>query len=166
MDKQEKKINRKEFIERAIKAGTLITSTATASYLLYDSEGPGAFPKNKKLVTLPDFSTKSISGKTMSIIRGSDRQKCLNKGIDLLGGIKRFIDKGDIVALKPNVAFASAPDLGATTHPDLITAMVKLCLRAGASEVLVLDNPINAPSSCFYLSGIEQAAVMVQPQRE
>ena len=159
MDKQQKKIYRKEFIERTIKAGTVITGTAALSYLLYDSEGPKVFPENNKLVTLPDFSVKQVAGKSMSIIRGSDRQNCLKKGIDLLGGIERFIKKDDIVALKPNVAFASAPGLGATTHPDLITMMVKLCLKAGASEVLVLDNPINAPSSCFYLSGIEQAAV-------
>jgi uncharacterized protein (DUF362 family) len=158
MDDQNTKINRKQFIERSIKAGAAITTTGSLSYLLYDSQGPTPFPENNENVTLPSFSIKPITGKTMSVISGTDREKCLNKGIGLLGGIERFITKGDIVAIKPNVAFASAPGLGATTHPDLLAAVIKLCKKAGASEVIIFDNPINAPSSCFYLSGIEKAA--------
>lgn len=158
MDDQLNKINRREFFERSIKAGAAITATTALSYLLYDSKGPAPFPEDEKNVTLPDFSVKKINGKTMSIIHGSDREKCLQKGMELVGGIDRFIQQGDVVGIKPNVAFASAPGLGATTHPDLVSAMVKLCLKAGANEVIVFDNPINAPSSCFYLSGIEQAA--------
>ena len=159
MDEKKNKIFRKEFIDRSIKAGAVITGVSALSYLLYDSKGPAQFEEESEIVTLPNFSVKQIPGKTMSVIRGSDRKKCLNRGIELIGGIDRFVEKGDVVALKPNVAFASAPGLGATTHPDLVAAMVKLCFKAGASEVAVLDNPINAPSSCFYLSGIEQAAI-------
>ena len=48
--------------------------------------------------------------------------------------------------------------LGATSHPDLVAAVVRLCLDAGASRVTVTDNPINDPASCFALSGIDAAA--------
>jgi uncharacterized protein (DUF362 family) len=49
--------------------------------------------------------------------------------------------------------------LGATTNPELVAEVVRLCYKeAGAKEVFVIDNPINDPASCFMLSGIEKAA--------
>jgi uncharacterized protein (DUF362 family) len=62
------------------------------------------------------------------------------------------------VLLKVNAAFASPPSLGATSHPDLVAETARQCLAAGAREVLVTDNPINDPVSCFELSGIGPAA--------
>ena len=82
----------------------------------------------------------------------------LGKAIELLGGIGRFVKAGEVVAIKPNAAFASPAMLGATTHPDLISELVGLCYKAGAKKVYVTDNPINDPASCFSLSGIGKAA--------
>jgi len=75
-----------------------------------------------------------------------------------LGGIETFIKKGDRVLLKVNAAFASPPLIAATTHPDLVTEITKQCFRAGAAAVMVADNPINDPASCFLLTGIGRAA--------
>jgi len=75
-----------------------------------------------------------------------------------LGGIETFIKKGDRVLLKVNAAFASPPALSATTNPQLIEEVARLCYAAGASLVSVTDNPINDPASCFTLTGIEGAA--------
>jgi uncharacterized protein (DUF362 family) len=36
--------------------------------------------------------------------------------------------------------------------------LVRLCLAAGAARVIVTDNPINDPESCFNLTGISAAA--------
>src|SRR5690606_15220642 len=36
--------------------------------------------------------------------------------------------------------------------------VTRLCFGAGASSVVVTDNPINDPQSCFALSGIAKAA--------
>ena len=77
-----------------------------------------------------------------------------------MGGIERFVKQGDVVIIKPNVAFASPALLGATTHPDTITAVIRLCYDRGkAKKVIVLDNPINDPASCFEISGISKVAV-------
>ena len=46
------------------------------------------------------------------------------------------------------------PMLSATTHPDLVAEIVRLCLAAGAAAVIVTDNSINDPVSCFELTGI------------
>lgn len=73
-------------------------------------------------------------------------------------GVARFIEKGDVVVVKPNVAFDKNPDLGATTQPDTVSAVVKLCFGAGARKVIVCDNPINNPESCFFKTKVGEAA--------
>ena len=94
----------------------------------------------------------------MSIVTGADRVKTVNRALAALGGIERFFKSGDRVVLKVNAAFASPPALSATSHPDLVAEVTRLCLRAGAASVIVTDNPINDPPSCFSLTGISEAA--------
>ena len=79
--------------------------------------------------------------------------------LDAMGGVDQFIRKGDVVVIKPNVAFDKNPDLAATTQPDTVAAVVKLCLGAGARKVIVADNPINNPESCFFKTKVGEAAV-------
>jgi uncharacterized protein (DUF362 family) len=110
-------------------------------------------------------------GQRMSIVRGSSRNETLELALKSIGGMQTFIKKGDRVLLKVNAAFASPPMLCATTHPDMVRAITRLCLKAGAASVTVTDNPINDPASCFRLSGIEQAArsagaTVIFPQKE
>jgi uncharacterized protein (DUF362 family) len=158
-EQNDKKLDRREFLSRAGKAGISIAAAGTVAYLLYDSEGPKPGVKTEELVTLPDFSIPQITGQTISIVQNSDRVKTVNKAIELLGGIERFVKPGETVAIKPNVAFASPPMLGATTRPELVAEVVRLCYnRAGAKKVYVTDNPINDSASCFMLSGIGKAA--------
>ncbi len=158
-EQNDKKLSRREFLSQAGKAGISIAAAGTAAYLLYDSEGPKPGGKAEELVTLPDFSIPQIAGQTISVVQGSDRVETLNKAIELLGGIERFVKPGETVAIKPNVAFASPPMLGATTRPELVAEVVRLCYSRGkARQVIVTDNPINDPASCFMLSGIGKAA--------
>ena len=82
----------------------------------------------------------------------------VEQGLKALGGMEAFVHKGDKVLIKVNAAFATPASLGATTHPDLVSAVVKLCLAVGAAKVLVTDNPINNPESCFEISGLTAAA--------
>jgi uncharacterized protein (DUF362 family) len=147
---------RRDFILRAAKAGAAIAAIGTVSVMLRDQEGPSA-SASVETVALPDFSITG-AGRNLSIITGSDRIKTLNRALQALGGIDQFIKRGDRVVLKVNAAFASPASLGATSHPDLVGEMVRLCFRAGAATVSVTDNPINDPDSCFALSGIAKAA--------
>ncbi len=74
-------------------------------------------------------------------------------------GVRHFITRGDVVVIKPNVAFDKNPDLGATTSPDTVSAVVRLCFDAGARKVIVADNPINNPESCFFKTKVGDAAL-------
>ena len=155
----DKKLGRREFLSRAGKAGVSIAAAGTVAYLFYDSKGPGSEAGAEELVTLPDFSVQHRAGQTMSVVKGGDRIKTVDKAIELLGGIERFVKAGETVVIKPNVAFASPPMLGATARPELVAEMVRLCYSRGrAKQVYVTDSPINDPASCFMLSGIGKAA--------
>jgi len=147
---------RRDFLLRATKAGLAIAAVGTAGVMLRDPKGPLANAL-AETVSVPDFSIAGV-GRRLSIITGSDRLKTLNRALQALGGIEQFIKRGDRVVLKVNAAFASPASLGATSHPDLVGEVVRLCLGAGAAVVSVIDNPINDPASCFALSGIAKAA--------
>jgi uncharacterized protein (DUF362 family) len=150
---------RRQFLARVAKASISVGAAGIISYLFYDAKGPQAHHPAADFVTLPDFSINQQPGRTISIVKGSDRVKTVDKAIELLGGIERFIRPGETVAIKPNVAFASPPILGATTNPELVAEVVRLCYSRGqAKKVIVTDNPINDPASCFTLSGIGKAA--------
>lgn len=83
----------------------------------------------------------------------------LTKALDAIGGIKHYIDPGDIVVVKPNVAFDRAPALGATSQPALIEALINMLLvDCRAQEVRVADNPIESPADCFMKTGLRKAA--------
>ncbi len=83
----------------------------------------------------------------------------VKRALDEMGGVSRFIQRGDVVVLKPNVAFDKNPDLAATSSPDTVSAVVKLCLKNGARKVIVADNPINNPESCFFKTKVGDAAL-------
>jgi uncharacterized protein (DUF362 family) len=142
---------------RVVKAGGAITAAGAVGFWFHDSAGPGRSKETEAGIRLPDFSIPDLAPR-MSIIRGRSRVDTLRLAVKSIGGIESFIEKGDRVLLKVNAAFASPQMLSATTHPQIVSELTRLCLDAGASSVIVTDNPINDPSSCFRLSGIANAA--------
>ena len=158
-DRTQDNLSRRKLLVRSAKAGASIAAAAALSCFTLDRDGPSPETGRQDLVTVPDFSVGRRSNQAISIVKGRDRSKNLSKAIELLGGIERFVEPGETVLIKPNVAFASSPRLGATTHPQLIVELTGLCLeKAGARQVLITDNPINDPASCFELTGIAKAA--------
>jgi uncharacterized protein (DUF362 family) len=150
-------LNRREFMARSAKAGLAVAATCGAGFLFFDDEGPAREQAGVENVSLPDFSLADAKGR-MRVAKGADRGETLGLALKALGGIETFVKKGDAVLLKINAAFATAPALSATTHPDLVAHMSRLCFKAGAKSVVVTDNPINDPASCFALTGIARAA--------
>ncbi len=153
-------LNRRDFLKRVGYASALALAAGGLGLALYDSKGPAPSEGQKALTGLGDYSLRALAsgmGK-MAIVRGTDRAVMVERGIKALGGMESFIQKGDRVLVKVNAAFATPASLGATTHPDLLAAVAGLCFKAGAAQVLVTDNPINNPDSCFEISGLANAA--------
>jgi len=156
-DPDKNDITRRQFMTRTVKAGAAIAAAGGAGVWFHDSKGPGRSKDIGTDLRLPEYSVPDL-GPKMSIIRGRNRGDTLRLALKSIGGIENFIKNGDRVLLKVNAAFASPPMLSATTHPQIVSAMTRLCFDAGAASVIVTDNPINDPNSCFALSGIADAA--------
>jgi uncharacterized protein (DUF362 family) len=78
--------------------------------------------------------------------------------VDALGGMKRFIGRGDVVVVKPNIGWDRTPMHAANTNPEVVAAVVELAYDAGAKHVVVTDASCNDPNRCFQRSGIWKAA--------
>ncbi|MBW2406128.1 MAG: DUF362 domain-containing protein, partial [Deltaproteobacteria bacterium] len=157
LDPNSNGLNRRQFLNRLTKAGIAVSAACVAGFWFHDSKGPASSKNKPSNLVLPDFSINAL-GQKMSVVRGENRVATLRMALKSLGGIESFIKKGDRVLLKVNAAFASPAMLSATTHPAIITEITQLCFRAGAVSVVVTDNPINDPVSCFNLTGIADAA--------
>jgi len=86
------------------------------------------------------------------------------KAIEGLGGMGRFVSRGDVVWVKPNIAWDRTPELAANTNPAVVAAIVRLCFDAGAKTVKVGDNPCHQPEKTYVSTGIPAAAKAVGAQ--
>lgn len=94
----------------------------------------------------------------LAVVRGASPGKIVRAAIDALGGIRRFVSRGAVVVVKPNIAWDRVPEQAGNTNPEVVAAVVKLCFEAGAKKVKVFDRPVNDPRRCYVQSGIEPAA--------
>jgi uncharacterized protein (DUF362 family) len=94
----------------------------------------------------------------MVVVRGEDPGALVSKAIESLGGIGRFVSRGDVVLLKPNMAWDRTPEQAANTNPQVVAAMVRLCKQAGAARVVVTDVSTHEPRRVYQRSGIAAAA--------
>lgn len=154
-----KTITRRQML-RNLASTAIVTAGATAGMAaLWDRQGDAGL-KAKKALILPKFSVElPSSSPKMAIVRGQDISKMVKAAVGELGGFDKFIKRGDVVMVKPNVAFDRAPQLGATTNPAVLYEVIRNCYEAGAKEVIVADNPINAPEGAFYKSGVRDATL-------
>jgi uncharacterized protein (DUF362 family) len=79
------------------------------------------------------------------------------RAIEALGTMGRFVARGDIVAVKPNIGWDRLPVHAANTNPHVVAEVVRLAFEAGAKKVVVSDVSCNEAHRCFQRSGIWQA---------
>ncbi|MGC1401780.1 MAG: DUF362 domain-containing protein, partial [Thermodesulfobacteriota bacterium] len=89
----------------------------------------------------------------------------VSKVLGPLGGVLAFVKKGQKVVVKPNIGWDRTPEQGANTHPEVVKAIVRLTLEAGASQVLVFDRPCNEERRCYNNSGIKRAVESLGDRR-
>ena len=90
--------------------------------------------------------------------KGYSKKELAKKVFDAAGGLSKFISKGDVVVIKPNVSWARRPDLAATTNPELLEGVIELCYESGAKKVRIADNTINDARRCFAITGTGMVA--------
>ena len=113
--------------------------------------------KSEKLFGSGKVESYAVDNDLVAVM-GGEPEEMYSKAIAAMGGISRFIKKGDKVVVKPNMGWDKKPEFAANTNPDLLTAIIKDCFAAGASEVTVFDNTCDEWQACYKNSGLEAAA--------
>lgn len=92
------------------------------------------------------------------IVEGGEPEQLVEAALHELGGIERFVSRNDVVLVKPNIGWDRTPEQAANTNPEIVAAVVRQCLSAGAKKVIVTDVSCNDARRCFQRSGIAEAA--------
>jgi len=93
----------------------------------------------------------------LAVVKSVSPESATISAIEAIGGIGAFVKSGDTVVIKPNMAFPNPPEWGSTTNPEVVIAVVKLCLDAGARSIFVIDHPMARPEQCLQRTGIAEA---------
>ncbi len=149
-------MQRRDFLKKSGKALALAAITGGVGFAFHNREfstGGGLYRFDKRFDVVADPSLPGIT-----LTKTEEYENGLNQALDALGGIKRFVRPGEKVTIKPNIGWDRKPEQAADTNPRLVGEMVRLCLMAGASEVIVTDIPCNDARRTFIRSGIKEAA--------
>lgn len=91
------------------------------------------------------------------VIKGGEPDVMFDRAIKELGGIGKFVKKGQTVVVKPNIGWDVPPERAGNTNPALVKRIIEQCIQAGATKVYVFDNTCDNWSACYKNSGIEKA---------
>jgi uncharacterized protein (DUF362 family) len=91
-------------------------------------------------------------------LKGGTPEAMFDRGIRMIGGMGRFVKKGQTVLIKPNMSWDLAPQYAANTSPGLVAAVVKHCRDAGARRVIIMDHSLDYWERSGKNSGILAAA--------
>lgn len=69
--------------------------------------------------------------------------------VELLGGMRRFVARGQKVVIKPNMSFTGTIAEAVATHPEVVREIAAMCREAGASRIRVLDHPLRSVDRCI-----------------
>lgn len=94
----------------------------------------------------------------MVAVMGGEPDAMFRRAIQEMGGMGKYIKKGQKVVVKPNIGWDKTPELAGNTNPKLVSEIIKQCFAAGASEVTVFDHTCDDWRKCYKNSGIEDAA--------
>lgn len=131
-------VSRRTFIRGAVAGAALYATGKTAAAQV---AGEGA-AKASELV----------------VAKGDEPAQMVRAAIDAYGGMGRFVKKGNVVLVKPNIAFDRVPEQAGCTNPDVVGELVRMCLETGASKVKVYDRTVNPAKRTYPKSGIAEAA--------
>ncbi len=142
--------SRRQFLEAA--GGTAVLG---GLYGLTFFQGEGfASPKNIRPAPgsqpgIPDIAVVEGNPTTYGDIT--------EQAVNAVGGISRFVKKGDKVVITPNMGWMRTPDQAATTHPAVIRRLVQMVQQAGASRITLIDYALDDWKLAYQICGARDA---------
>ena len=94
----------------------------------------------------------------IGVATGTDIELVVRTALAATGGMSAYVNNGDTVLIKPNLSFAAQPERAATTNPEVLQSVIKLCLEVGAKKVIIADHPIQNASIIGTQSQVAQVA--------
>ena len=161
-------IDRRYFLKAGVTAGAGMAMGVLSSQGLLarptslPSNAHGLEPSSQPGVPSPQPPALSIAHYQSSPMDpdgiAEEARRLTRQALEALGGMNRFVSKGNIVWVKPDIGWDRRPEQAATTNPDVVATLVEMSYQAGAKKVLVSDNPCNPGRLSFPRSGVQQAA--------
>jgi len=149
-------LSRREAIQRLGAAGLVLGGAAALGRWRWDKGGIG-LAESKDRQQTRDYRMRDQFPELPQLVvakNDTDPASLVRKAVDALGGMKRFVSRGDIVVIKPNIGWDRTPIHAANTNPKVVAEVARLALDAGAKKVVVTDASCNEPNRCFQRSGI------------
>ena len=147
--------SRRDFLLRSAAAGALALGASKLRAAAPDGS-PG-----ETAMTIAKWSGSGDHSPSAGQIK-TIAAKLTDRAIEGLGGMQRFVKKGDVVWIKPNIGWDRVSGSAGNTNPEVVAALVKMCFDAGAKTVKVGDNSVHAAAKTYAASGIADA---VKPWR-
>ena len=95
-------MERREFLKAALAAGTALAVPPFC----------GAWVPRLEAAVGPD----------LAVVHGSSPAAGVRTALEALGGIRRFVSRGDVVVVKPNIGWDRTPEYAANTNPEVVAA--------------------------------------------
>jgi uncharacterized protein (DUF362 family) len=153
--------SRREVLQRLGAAGLTFAGAAALGRWRWDHGGIDVH-RAEGARQVRDFRLKAADGLELPqlvIAKNEPEAATLTRrAVDALGGMKRFVSRGDIVVVKPNIGWDRMPVHAANTNPEVVATVVQMAFEAGAKRVVVTDASCNDPNRCFQRSGIWRAS--------
>lgn len=138
-------MDRRKFLKAAALAG--------AAFTIKDSGATTLMSQN-----LNNQKSTGAGNYDLVAVMGGEPAEMCRRALAEMGGISKFVSKGQKVVIKPNIGWDKIPELAANTNPELVGELAKQCFAAGASEVIIFDHTCDNWRKCYENSGIEAAA--------
>ncbi len=151
---------RRDLIKRLGSAAVVLGGAAGVGRAVWDKGGLDV-AQSKDRPQTRDFRLRDAPADLpqLAVARNdTDPAALVQKAVAALGGMQRFVSRGDIVVVKPNIGWDRTPIHAANTNPKVVAEVVRLAFEAGAKRVVVTDASCNEPNRCLQRSGIWKAA--------
>ena len=146
-------VSRREALLRLSSAAAAAAAVGAGALVFHDRRRTTA-----TAARVPDWRVPSSEGSPRGVAaRGPDAAANVRRAVAAVGGMERFVRRGESVVIKPNVGWDRLPEQAANTDPIVVAELVRLARDAGAARVVVTDISCNDPRRCFARSGIAAA---------